>query len=472
MTATEPIQITLPDGRTITLNDQQAEALTKMKSWLTEPDNLFLTLAGFAGTGKTTLTKTLIDFARTIDTYYRLCVSAPTHKAKKVIERATKCQSYTIQKLLGLRPNTELENFDINNPQFDEKADKMIACYQLLIIDEASMLNADLFTLIIREAKSYNVKILFMGDEAQLPPVKEAMSKIFTEIENKIQLTKVERQKDGNPLMSVYDAIRSDISSPVDLFPHATKVNATNEGLFFHTRLTDFENQIFPMFASDRYKEDSDFIKMLTYTNDSVRLWNKKIRDYVYKENFLMPTPLLIGDILFAYNTINVQDTELIQNSSDYRVQFISDAISQEMINIYRVGIKSVDTNDVSEIQIVRESGIKNFLIRFNQLLSRAKNETDWKKRKSYWAQYYAFKNTHLLLNDITGPDGRLLVKKDIDYGYAITIHKSQGSTFTNVAISENNLDRNRNHTERNKLKYVAFSRPTHQAIILTNKSS
>jgi ATP-dependent exoDNAse (exonuclease V) alpha subunit len=52
-------------------------------------------------------------------------------------------------------------------------------------------------------------------------------------------------------------------------------------------------------------------------------------------------------------------------------------------------------------------------------------------------------------------------ISKDFDYGYAITVHKSQGSTYTNVFVDEADIDTNKKHAERNKLKYVAFSRPT-----------
>ena len=74
-------------------------------------------------------------------------------------------------------------------------------------------------------------------------------------------------------------------------------------------------------------------------------------------------------------------------------------------------------------------------------------------------------------MEDLRGSSGGLIVKKDLDYGYAITIHKSQGSTYTNVMINEDNVDKNSNNEERNKLKYVALSRPTDKAYVLSQKS-
>ncbi len=146
----------------IQLNDSQAVILQGLVDWshTVGEENLFASLIGSAGTGKTTITK---EFIKQCKFKYGIIVSAPTHKAKKVIERATNLISYTIQKLLGLRPNTDLDNFDINFPQFDSTAETEIQYQKLLIIDEASMLNADLFDLIVKEATRYKVKVLFIG---------------------------------------------------------------------------------------------------------------------------------------------------------------------------------------------------------------------------------------------------------------------------------------------------------------------
>lgn len=463
----EPITITLPSGRCIELNEQQCEALQIMKSWLNSRNEQFFTLSGYAGTGKTTITKELIKYFKVKYQYSSVYVSAPTHKARKVIKRATGEPSHTIQKLLGLRPNTDLDDFDINNPQFDEKARKLIKDCRLLIIDEASMLNSDLFEMIIKEAFSCKTKVLFMGDEAQLPPVKESISKIFTNVPSKVQLTKVERQAGSNPLMGVYDLIRSDIKTEVDLFSHASATNEAGEGITFHNERASFEREVLPLFCSDQYKADPDFIKMLSYTNASVAAWNGLIRRAVHDS----PTcPVIKGDVLFAYNTCSLErDVPLIENSSDYVVQSVGEGLSDSGVGVYKVELRSVDENKVSYINIVREDEIGKFLAGFNAYY-RAAISALGAKRKWLWKEYFDFKNQHLLLSDVTDGRGQLVVKKDIDYGYAITVHKSQGSTFTNVAVSENDIDRNPNDEDRNKLKYVAFSRPTRKAIVFTNR--
>ena len=71
------------------------------------------------------------------------------------------------------------------------------------------------------------------------------------------------------------------------------------------------------------------------------------------------------------------------------------------------------------------------------------------------------------------------IIEKDVDYGYAITAHKSQGSTYKKVFIDEIDFKKIRDKynsymnamengtKERNQLMYVAYTRPTHIAYVL-----
>jgi exodeoxyribonuclease-5 len=47
----------------------------------------------------------------------------------------------------------------------------------------------------------------------------------------------------------------------------------------------------------------------------------------------------------------------------------------------------------------------------------------------------------------------------EVDYGYALTVHKSQGSTYDDVFIEYNNLQANKKDTEKYKLLYTAITR-------------
>ena len=62
------------------------------------------------------------------------------------------------------------------------------------------------------------------------------------------------------------------------------------------------------------------------------------------------------------------------------------------------------------------------------------------------------------------------VIAKDLDYGYCITAHKAQGSTYNTVFILDDDINCNMSVKERNQIKYVAYTRPTNKAIVFNKK--
>ncbi len=151
------------------LSEDQEKALIALETWLygsfkNKDDGIFFKLTGSAGTGKTTLLDSLLKRLHKPYSKWRVCVCAPTHKAKKVIKQKTNWEnSETLQALLGLKLDTNMEEFDPNNPTFNQIGDRKIKDYDLVIIDESSMINSELYITICDCAKSTGTKILFVG---------------------------------------------------------------------------------------------------------------------------------------------------------------------------------------------------------------------------------------------------------------------------------------------------------------------
>ena len=265
-------QLLLPNGKLITFNEQQTEALKRIKEWL-KSDKQFFTISGHAGTGKTTIIKKVLDEYR-----YGVVVSAPTHKAKGVIGNTTGRDAKTLHSLLGLRPDVDLDNFSPNFPQFNPIALPKIDQYNWCIIDESSMINKELFDLIKKTVKGCKVKVLFMGDICQIPPIGEKLSVVFNHPEIEMyELTKVERQNDGNPLLLLYDNLRNNINRVNGGFERKSSLNKLGEGMLFTVDKKEFRNIMLETYRSEEFNKNSDFCKTIAWKNNTVMQSNKII---------------------------------------------------------------------------------------------------------------------------------------------------------------------------------------------------
>lgn len=465
-------QLQLPNGKIITFNEEQFDGLKKINHWLKNGDTFF-TLAGYAGTGKSTIIKKVLDNYR-----YGVIVSAPTHKAKKVVMNTTNQDGQTLHALLGLRPDVDLDNFNPNNPKFNPIALPRITDYNFVIIDEASMINQELYDLILNKTRNSRTKVLFMGDPAQIPPVGEKASVVFQQDQTKLfhQLTKIERQNDTNPLAFVYDALRNNLNRIDGGFEHKTRINDLGEGIRFTVDKREFREAILEKFKSEEFQKDTDFAKVIAWKNDTVMMSNAVIREELLGKN----TDIVeVGDLLMGYRSISdeKQRYNIIENSADYRI-VRKEKLEENAYGImgYRVQLREdlakgrfkhqdvfiINTEDRNNLHLYAE--MHDF---FRDM---------GKSNKKNWKKYYDFRRNNMITKSINTyrngqPRGSWdVIVKDLDYGYAITGHKSQGSTYSHVFVMENDINANWVIRERNQIKYVAITRPSISATILCTK--
>lgn len=463
----------LTTGEIITFNDEQYEGINKIRHWL-KNGQTFFTLAGYAGTGKSTIIKKILD-----EYNHSVVVSAPTHKAKKVLMNTTDLEAQTLHSLLGLRPDVDLDNFNPNQPEFGPIAMPKIGDYDFVIIDEASMINQELYNMIVEKTKDIKTKVLFMGDPAQIPPVGEKESVVFSQRTNEFhQLTKIERQNDTNPLWTIYDTLRNNLAIPDGGFERKSIMNIYGEGVIFTTDKKEFRKAILEKYTSDEFKTNTDFAKVIAWRNKTVMASNNVIRTALFGEN----TDIVeIGDILMGYRSVRSSNARynIIENSADYRVVEKSDYESNKYkINGWRVKIREDLPHGkfkFKEIFIVDVNNHEN-LHKYAKLHDKYKELGKKLQGPGSWTDYYNFRRHSILMKTITKhEDGSPRSKydtivKDMDYGMAITAHKAQGSTYTHVFVMENDMDANWLIKERNQLKYTSFTRPTTSAMVLTNE--
>lgn len=493
-------KLRLPNGKYITLNKQQNEALDLAILWIADRTSLFYTLSGYAGTGKSTIAKEIIkEFGnRSGFGQYAVIPTAPTNPAKKVIARFTGLEAETLQSLLGLMPHVELADFDVNKPEFTQKKKPTIEQYKLVVLDEGSMVNKPLWDMLKEQARRFNVKILIMADAGQLNPVKEDdISVIFTDpdITYKYQLTMVERQADGNPLMHLYDKIRDNVTVAADQFdkidnvkimlrpdqdgPNDPRNPQVEAGYRFMNTINKFGLAIIEAYKSDEYHMDKAHCKVVCWSNPQVEFWNQSIRKTLISElsrqpkvsqetllhaNVLMPNELLMGYTTYKDGVMNAGEYEVISLQYDNKKVWYGDKKQYwAELRGYRVALRDIDEDTILNAFIIDPEieNITTFTKVFNSYLFLAKTTRAW-------PAYYAFKGENLLMKSVYDNHKQLIIKKDLDYAYASTTHKMQGRTIDQVFVDMHNINQNDRISERNRLKYVALSRPRYLATIFT----
>lgn len=424
------------------LTDGQAMALSNIKDWLNSGE-LFYRLKGYAGTGKTTMTQEVIKLINIPN----IAITAPTHQATIVISDKTGIEGRTIQSLLGLAPNTNLEEFDSNNPQFAVINREIIEDFNFLIVDEASMLSTDLLLLIEDAAQKFRVRVLFVYDDAQLPPVGDIDIPINDVTHMGIsQLTEVVRQAEDSPLLDILTKIRGDLNTLK--YPHYPSKKGTDGGLM------NMPEEKFIELIQDRFVKlfkngKTHTERVLAFTNKSVSAWNsairKSIREAIPEEkNNPFSAYFMVGEVLTSYTTLR---DSMIRNSGNYVVEMVepkrislsykeidSNANPKSdwipiIIKVFRLRLRDVTTGKRELVDVLANS-VKNFSKYYK--VHTYYHTLGVKKR--LWPKYYGWREKIMLMKDLM-VDGRLITRKDLDYSYASTVHKSQGSTYRNVYI-------------------------------------
>lgn len=457
--------------------DDQKKAYSTLIDFINAPYNqndYKRALIGAAGTGKTYLVKALIKNCGL--SYSTIGLAAPTHKACRVLNESIQIPNVkvnTIQSDLGLRINFDVERFDIDNPPFDPKGKIKIGDYSLYIIDESSMLNRGLVMFLEKICKTNKCKIIYIGDSTQLAPVGEKYSSAFKGIKTS-NLKQIVRQGDDNPISYLLNLLRYDVEHKSFTFlEHITRnrsnFNVDNTKGYQVCNPKEFEQLIQINFSDEELTKNIDYVKVIAYTNNTVSAWNKFIRNTIILDSD--KSVITKNDLIISYVTLVNQFNDcIIKNSEEYVLKDVVN-YTHPKYNLKGFMVRFIAIhggNVTSPLFIVDHKD--NFTIQMyvklsREMIQRAKT-ANVKLRAQLWKDYFNFKESCLLLTNIINPvTKKIEFGRDLDYGFSLTAHKSQGSTFDTSFVDVNDIvyDKyGRPYTdaeEINRRLYVACSR-------------
>lgn len=453
------------------LNDEQKNALNKINDFINSDKNI-ITLSGYAGTGKTSLMEMLAS--KWSSEGENVGFTATTHKATSVLKSKVQkydFKTYTMHSLFGIQPSVDLNmsEFDIRKTIDEYIAKKSYP--NIIVIDEASMINQEHYNFIRELAERNDLKIIFIGDPAQLKPVKSTdISPVFKNNDGEIIfLTKVERT-DNNAILKTATNIRNNKE-----LTYQTELNDKNEGIIYLQPSTSLIKKVI-LDNIDLIKEDINSFKILAFTNKKVQTYNELVRSLLnYDETPHIGEPIMIYDNKNRkgnqYQLINSEIYEIVNVEESQLTKYLENIDDSVFLKGWNLYLKDIDGN-MSSL----------FVIKVDQ-----NNVEDLKKIskeiKLLWTKYSVTKNYRIyeqiqdlqnLLNvdkNITGPLGNVLVKKVWDFGYAHTIHKSQGSTYEKVLIDGDDIELAQTNEDVKQLKYVGITRAQKQVFYISTNT-
>ena len=465
----------------ITYNKEQQSAIINAVSFLktnTDPTQYYV-IEGKAGTGKTTIAKEILKEFEDEQIY----VAAVSHKAKGVIKNSfgedTRGKKFfSIASLLGMKGindnDTQTTKFQVGTkvPLLDNPP-------ALLVIDEASMITEDVLKKIIdiNSSLSRPFQMLFLGDIGQIQPIRDEQSEfyrthkdllnkksdIFNSKHKSKLITRV-RQGEANPILPYADYFweNSQKENP-ELNPtqHIVRNNQiTDKGsLLFSNSESEVLNSVIKAVKNAVEKGLTNHVKIVTYhVNEKTEL-NQKIHEALFGKD----SDYSKGDMLILNSPYDLPDVNAtMENSSEIQIKSIQDTDVDEF-GVHTLYLETNGTaytrtgNEQKDcvIQVVSRNDIGLYNQKLQELASYAKRQTNRALKKQAWSDFWEYKGRYA----------------DVDFGYAITAHKSQGSTYDIVVVDEKDImgTTATSNQEKSELIYTALTRPRKTAIVISS---
>lgn len=420
----------------ITLSQGQKQAADAFLQFMLDPSVNEMVISGFAGTGKSTLTRYILDnlhsqmsLVNLINGYdvesngLTVHITATTNKAARVVsELSGYANPVTIHSLLGL---TIRNDYKTGKQILDRKNAKTIHD-SLIIIDEASFIDRQLLDYIRKG--TVNSKILYIGDPYQLAPTYENACPIFEQGIFEANLTQVLRnqgaiEQAAEEFRKMVYNVQYNPEVPID----GSKI--------LHVDGPTFQAMIDKEFTLRSHIPDH--AKVLAWTNNRVHQYNAHIRALHTPEPFFTK-----GEHVITNKPISLKDQNI---PTDGHCEITSDPSPSTR------SFPTLWEQDIEGYYVRIDDNSSLHFVPANQkdaqtLMKLAAKQKDW-------VTYFNIKDTWLDLRPV----------------HASTVHKSQGSTYEKAFIDLSDIGRCNITSDVARMLYVALSRASQQVILYGN---
>ena len=422
----------------MTLTTEQQQAFDKILHWFQASSESFFSLQGFAGTGKTFLCQELVKVIKG-----KVCFTAPTNKAVRVLREVMTTKDYfpdccTIYSLLGLQM---VATGEVKVLSHKNARDPDLSSYRLVVVDEASMVSAILLKHLKSAAGGGTVKFLFLGDPAQLPPVKETSSPVWSLGCPEAKLTTVMRH--DNQILEFVTKVREQVARPVPTL-QLYNDHAEGEGVW---ALPAVKWEAAAKRAAQQGEFESGGAKIIAWRNVEVDRYNAMARREILRLGEGVEPPAWVAEdrVTFTAPAMDLEGDSMARTDDEGVVTRVTldDHPTWPEFRVWRLRI-TLDTNEVIEGLSLAQESLRAWTAQHETLAAEARaNPRRW---KAFWEFKEAFHS--------------------IRHAYAYTAHRMQGSTCRTAFVDAKDILSNRNRGEAFRCLYVACSRPTTKLVL------
>ncbi|WHM52954.1 DNA helicase [Sulfitobacter phage vB_SupP_AX] len=412
------------------LNQDQRNAFTDVLGFINDPSRKFHRVSGGAGVGKSffisKIEQDILKHKGPNSTLMYVAVTATTNKAAAVLKNTMqhkRSEICTIYSYMNLRVHND---FNTGDQKVVPTAKWEVHHNTLIIVDEASMVNRNLFDYIDKGTDS-TCKVLFVGDKNQLAPVRESISPVYTNSYSESMLLTPVRQSGQQALMDLAEQAKDTVLT--GKFHRIQEVPG----------VIDFIDgaQMKGLLEREYHTEDPSK-RVLCYTNAKVIGYNEYIRELRgYSE------PYAVGEMLTNNSAAELVDKSRLYTDQVVEVLTKSDKyidrnwVPGEELEMFDLEVRDPETFQIYQVQVCADPEDRQEVLKY------------WKSRKK-WDRFFKFRDNI--------PDLRSVASS--------TTHKAQGSTYDSVIVDLGDIGKSTNAEQTARLQYVALTRPKQRLYI------